>query len=148
MSGRSEANRAAARRWMEEVWNQRRTETIDELLPPHAVGHMEGGDVRGPEEFKRARAALLDAFPDVRVLVEDSVADGDHVVLRWRVTGTHRGAALGFPPTGRAVSFRGMTWMSFKNGVLVEGWDSWNQGALYQELQATSTPPRGTPLTS
>lgn len=143
---RAEANRTLAKRWMEEVWNQRRVETIDELLLPQSIGHMEGGEVRGPAQFKVVRASLLETFPDLRVIVEDTVADGDHVVVRWRVTGTHRGAALGFPATGREVNFRGMTWMTFHDGALVEGWDAWNQGALYQDLQ--TTPPRGTRLGS
>ncbi len=132
----SETNRALAKRWMEEVWNERRTETIDELLAAHAIGHMEGGDVRGPADFKTARATLLDAFPDLRVTVEDTIAEGNHVVVRWRVTATHRGAGLGFAATHRAVEFRGLTWLTFERGILVEGWDAWNQGALLQSLRS------------
>jgi len=134
----SEANRSLAKRWFQEVWNQRRAETVDELLPAHAVGHMEGTEIRGPGQFKAIRAALLDAFPDFHIVVEDTLAEGDHVVVRWRVSGTHGGAGLGFPATGQSVNFRGMTWMTFSNGMVTEGWDAWNQGALLQQLQSLS----------
>jgi len=60
---RPEINRALAVRWFHEVWGERRTETIDELFPPHAIGHTEVSDFQGPAEFKTGREALLDAFP-------------------------------------------------------------------------------------
>jgi steroid delta-isomerase-like uncharacterized protein len=131
----SEENRRAAVRWMEEVWNQRRDETIDELLAPGAVGHREGVETHGAEEFCAVRATLLGAFPDLRITVEDTVAEGDHVVVRWGVTGTHRGDHLGIAATAQAVEFRGLTWMRFSHGKLVEGWDAWNQGALLEQLR-------------
>jgi predicted ester cyclase len=134
----SDHNRTLALRWFEEVWNQRRDATIDELLAPHARGHMEGAENQSPEQFKAARAALLSAFPDIRLVVEETVAEGDHVVLRWRATGTHRGEGLGFAGTGTRVEFRGMTWQRFEGGMIVEGWDSWNQGALMATLQAAA----------
>lgn len=132
----AESNTELARRWFEEVWNLRRDATVHELLHTEGAGHMEGMDVQGPEEFLPARAALLDAFPDLRVTVEGTVSEGADVVVRWSATGTHRGAGLGFPASSRAASFRGMTWPRFANGRIVEGWDSWNQGRLVQELQS------------
>jgi steroid delta-isomerase-like uncharacterized protein len=127
-------NRAIALRWMDEIWNQRRDEVIDELMHADAVGHMEGGDADGPEGFRRARAEFLDALPDLRIDVEDSVAEGDQVVLRWRVTGTHLGSGLGIPPSGRAVQARGMSWFRFRDGRMAEGWDSWDQSGLLKSL--------------
>lgn len=66
--------------------------------------------------------------------MEDTAADGDQVVVRWTATATHRGNSLGMAATGRRVSFRGMTWLTFSNGMVVEGWDSWNLGALLASL--------------
>ncbi|MFN2385450.1 MAG: ester cyclase [Thermoanaerobaculia bacterium] len=133
-------NERIARRWFEEVWNTRREETVDELMLPQAVGHMEGADVRGPGDFKAARRELLTAFPDMRVTVEDTVGDGDKVVVRWSAAGTHEGDARGLTPTNSPVRFRGMTWLSIRHGKIVEGWDAWNQGKLVSELQAGSSP--------
>jgi steroid delta-isomerase-like uncharacterized protein len=138
----STSNRDLAQRWMDGVWNERRDEVVHELLHPDAVGHMEGGDVRGHDEFKNVRASLLQAFPDLQLTVDDMVCEGDHVVVRWRIAATHKGSGFGVAATGRKVAFRGMTWMTFSNGVLAEGWDSWNQGALLQQLSTTRTLPR------
>jgi steroid delta-isomerase-like uncharacterized protein len=126
-----------ARRWFEEVWNQQRDETIRELMDPKVHGVLEGGlEVHSTDEFMKARAQLLDAFPDMRVAVEDVIAQGENVVVRWRASATHTGAAMDLKPSQRAVSFRGMTWMVFRDGRMIEGWDAWNQGALLQSLQS------------
>jgi steroid delta-isomerase-like uncharacterized protein len=130
----TDSNRDLAIRWFREVWNERRHETIDELFAADGVGHMEGGDGT-IADFKSARAGLLEAFPDFSVVVEDTVSEGDHVVVRWAATGTHQGRGLGIEATGRPVSFRGMTWLKFRNGKAVEGWDSWNLGGLLTSLR-------------
>ena len=130
--------RALATRWFDEIWNQRREATVDELMAADAVGHMEGVEVRGRDDFKTARAALLGAFPDLKIVVEDVVADGDNAIVRWSVAASHKGDHLGFPASHRRVSFRGLTWLRFREGKIVEGWDAWNQGALIQELRGTA----------
>ncbi len=132
----SDANRRTAIRFFEEVWNSRLDQTIDEVLHPAMSGHMEGAEFTGIAPYKEARQAILSAFPDFRVTVEGTVAEGDHVVVRWSARGTHGGPGLGFAPTSKRVNFRGMTWLTFANGRVVEGWDSWNQGSLLQSLQA------------
>jgi predicted ester cyclase len=65
----------------------------------------------------------------------DTAADGDHVVVRWRARGPHRGDGLGLPATGRLVDFWGMTWLTFENGVIIEGWDSSIPGRLLESLR-------------
>jgi predicted ester cyclase len=57
-------------------------------------------------------------------------------VVHWACEGTHEGNGLGFPATGRKVSFRGMTWIRFSGDKMVEGWDCWNQGGLIESLRA------------
>ena len=123
-------NRTLSRRWFDEIWNERRTDTIEEFLGPESVGHLPGGDMTGAEPFKQLHAEFLAAFPDLKVEVEDSISDGDNVVVRWRAAGTHDGDGLGFEATHQSVSFRGITWFRIKDGKFVEGWDSWNQEAL------------------
>ena len=85
------ANTALARRWFDDVWNKRREATITEVLDPGAVGHLEGLVTRGVAAFLTARAFLIGAFPDLRIAIDDMVSEGDNVVVRWAVTGTHRG---------------------------------------------------------
>ena len=130
-------NATLARRWFTEVWNERSEAAVNELLAPDAAGHMEGGlEVRGPAEFHPVRAALLGAFPDMEVNVDQIISHGDDVVVRWSAKGTHRGEHLGFPASNRAAAFRGMTWLRFRDGKIVEGWDAWNQGRVMRDLGA------------
>jgi predicted ester cyclase len=131
-----EANRQRAIRFFEEVWNDRRDATVEETLHERIIGHMEGAEFVGRDPYKASRRAILSAFPDFHVTIEATAADGDVVVVRWSARGTHDGPGLGFEPTARHVQFRGMTWLRFDDGVVVEGWDSWNQGALLQSLQS------------
>lgn len=97
---------------------------------------MEGGEVKSPEEWRQARSQLLTAFPDLRMTIEQSVAEGDTVVLRWRAQGTHGGDAMGLKRSGRKFEAVGSTWMKFADGQLVWGYDTWNQGALTASLAA------------
>jgi len=63
------------------------------------------------------------------------MANGGDVMVRWRARGTRRGDGLGMPPTNREVEFGGMTWLIFKNGLIIEGWDSLNLGRLLESLR-------------
>ncbi|HVK12656.1 MAG TPA: CHAD domain-containing protein [Gemmataceae bacterium] len=135
-------NADLARRWMDEVWNQRRTETVHELLTPASRCRSETGVMTGPDEFlERAYGPLTAAFPDVRVTVEGTVSEGDQVVVRWTATGTHTGDGIGLPPTGRKLTFRGMTWVRIENGKMVEGVDVWNHAGLFKALETGEIPP-------
>lgn len=133
----SDANVALARRWFEEVWNQRRGDTIDELLTPESVCHSPAGVLEGPEGFRsNIHGPFLRAFSDIDAQVEDVIAQGDTVVVRWHTTVTHTGHGLGFPPSGRQVSVRGMTWFRFEAGKMMEGWDCWNLDGFLKALGA------------
>ena len=124
-----------SKRWFEEVWNQRRSATIDELLTPESVGHLESGDVVGIDAFKLVHADFLRALPDLRVWVEAIVADGEDVVIRWRASGTHTGDGLGAKATLQPVSFSGITWHRYRGDKLMEGWNYWNHLALVEQLR-------------
>jgi steroid delta-isomerase-like uncharacterized protein len=135
-------NDRLARRWFEEVWNQRRTETVYELLTPDSICQSEAGPLRGPEAFlDHVYRPFVAAFPDLRVTVEATVSDGDDVVVRWRVNATHTGDALPFPRTGRRVTVRGMTWIRYRDGKMAEGWDCWNQTGLIEALRTGRSSP-------
>jgi steroid delta-isomerase-like uncharacterized protein len=130
-------NETRATRFFEEVWNQRRGETIEELIDPEAECLPPVGTaMRGANAFReRVYGPWLSAFPDIRLTVEGTVAEGDQVVVRWTMTGTHTGEGLGLPPSGRAVNLRGMTWIRYENGKMREGWDCFDSTGLMQSLQ-------------
>jgi len=120
-------------RWFEEVWNQRRADTIEELSCPNCIGHMEGQAYSGIAEFKQMREQLLGALPNLKIVIEDVLADENAAVVRWRVDGKHTGQALG-SPTQKAISFSGMTWLKFTDGKISEAWDRWNRDGLLRQL--------------
>ncbi len=127
---------AVVHRFFEEVWNQRRADAIADLIAPDGVCHLDDGDMRGPDEFRdRQFAPMLAAFPDVRVTVDDTVADGDAVVVRWTATGTHTGDGLGFAATGRPVRLTGVSWIRVKDGKLGEGWQWSDMPAVFASLR-------------
>jgi len=128
-------NEALARRFIDEAFNNKRSEAVRELLHPKVVGHLEGFEVRGPEGFLPAWATLLGAFPDLKIIIQDLVAQGDAVAVRWTASGMHTGPHLGIAPSMKLVAFRGISWLRFSEGLIVEGWESWNRGRLLNELQ-------------
>jgi steroid delta-isomerase-like uncharacterized protein len=130
---------ALMRRWFEEVWNQGREETVDELFALDGVAHGlgEGAEnTHGRDKFKVFLRSMRQALPDVRVEVEDSIAEDDRIVARVMLTGTHLGEGLGFPPSGRSVAVRAMIFTRFADGQIVEGWNSWDQLGFLQQVGA------------
>jgi steroid delta-isomerase-like uncharacterized protein len=130
----SEQNKAVVRRWFDEVWNHGNADAIDHLMAPNAVVHGLGEDTPGSEGFKRFHAAYREAFPDVHIEIEDLVAEGDKVAFRWTATATHRGASLGFAATNRNVRFEGMGIIRAQDGKIVEGWNTFDQLGMLQQL--------------
>jgi steroid delta-isomerase-like uncharacterized protein len=132
-------NIARAKRWFEEVWNQGRGEVIEELMAPDGIAHGlgdGGGDLHGVDGFKAFHAAYVGAFPDIRFEVDDVIAEGDRVAIRFHGSGTHSGGQLGLAPTGKAVSFTGMTFTRWKDGQIQEGWNNVDMLAIMQQIGA------------
>ena len=124
------------RRWFEELWNKRNPDILTELLDPSAVGETEGGRISGHAEFiQKLHAPLMGAFPDLRVTLDDIIADGDSAAVRWTFEATHGGDTLGLPATNRRVKVSGMSWIQAKNGRLTAGWDRWNSTGLMAYLK-------------
>jgi steroid delta-isomerase-like uncharacterized protein len=136
----SEQNKTLVRRWFEQVWNKGRAESIDELLSERSVVHGLGADLRGPAGFKPFHAAYRDAFPDLALQIEHMLADDDLVAVHWSATATHSGGGLGFAATGKRVSFSGMTLIRVEGNKLIEGWNSFDQLGLLQQLGVVSLP--------
>lgn len=91
--------------------------------------------MRGVEGFKRYLATYLAAFPDTSVTVEDVIAEGDKVVSRYTVRGTHKGTTEEHgPPTGKQMVIEGITLYHFKSGKLAEMWDRYDNLAVMQQL--------------
>lgn len=133
-------NKELTRRWFEEVWNQRRSEAIDELLAADGIAYGLGGPGQkpqpGPEHFRQFWQKFCGAFPDLRIRVEDVIGEGDKTAARFSFRGTHRGDHLGPPATGRPISATGMTLIRWRDGQIVEGWNEFDAMGLFQQIGA------------
>jgi steroid delta-isomerase-like uncharacterized protein len=131
----TEGNKALLRRAWDEVYGQGRLDSIEEFVLDDVIAHEPDGDVRGVEEFRRYLATYLAAFPDTSVTVEDVIAEGDKVVSRYTVRGTHKEATEEYgQPTGKQVVIEGITLYHFKDGKLAEMWDRYDNLAVMQQL--------------
>ena len=138
----SEQNKAVIRRWIEAL-NAGNLDVADEIYAPDFVMHDPGNPDRlpGPEGTKQGFAAFLAAFPDLHVTIEDIIAEGDKVVWRVSLTGTHKGEFLGIAPTGKQITNTGITIVRMVDGKFVEGWQNGDDLGMLQQIGAI--PPLG-----
>ena len=139
---KTEENKAIARRVFEEIWNQEKLDLIDEIFATDYVGHITGNpDFNGPEGYKELVSIYLTAFPDVQYTIEDHIAEGDRVIIRWSTTATHKGELMGIPPTGLPVPTTGITIYRIAGGKILEEWSSWDDLGMWQQLGFKLVPP-------
>ena len=139
----TEENKALLRRSVEEVFSaQGDLDVADEIYAPNYVGHnpLDPEDVRGPEGAKEQARMYRSAFPDVRLSIEEQVAEGDKVVTRWIGSGTHQGEMMGIAPTGNQIRIDGITISRIQDGKVVEDWELFNGLGLMQQLDGVPTP--------
>ena len=98
------------------------------------------GQGTGREGFKQRVGGLRAAFPDIRYTVEDMIAEGDRVALRWSMHGTHGGEILGIPATGKQVTLTGLDIYRLNDGRLAEHWDQVDVMGLLQQLGVIPAP--------
>ncbi len=133
-----EANKTLIKRWFEEVWNNGRAEAIDEMLAEGAVCHgladQEGKTVRGPADFRPFHQTFRGAFPDITVVVDETVAEADLVVARCTVRGKHVGDHLGVAPSNAQVEFTGIAMGRVEDGKFVETWNNFDFLTMNQQM--------------
>ena len=138
-----EENKALLRRAVEEVFSaQGNVDVADEIFAPDYIGMnpTDPHDVRGPEGAKELANMYRSAFPDVRLIIEEQVAEGDKVVTRWIAYGTHQGEMMGIAPTGNQVRVEGITISHIQEGKIVQEWELFDTLGLMQQLGAAPTP--------
>ena len=128
----SEENKALARRAWELADNP---DILEEVYAPDVVWHEPDQEIRGLEQAKKFVSAYKTAFPDIKITVEDVIAEGDKVVSRVTLRGTHQGETEEFgPPTGRQIEGGGITISRIEGGKIVEDWDSYDNLTTLQQL--------------
>jgi steroid delta-isomerase-like uncharacterized protein len=139
--GSAEANKAVVGRYFDEIMNERKLETIDELMAPHFAFHIPTipDPVRGPEGFKQLVSGLHSAFPDIKFTPDYMVADATRVAARYAMSGTHEGAFLGARPSGKAVKDVGNDLFHLSGGTIVAVWVSEDALGLMQQMGVIGT---------
>lgn len=130
-------NKAISRRWIE-VFNLRDDTAEAEVRAPEFVAHaptsLEPDPLRS-EAWVEFLAGFLEGFPDLRLTVEDAVAEGNLVAQRIHFEGTHTGVFQGLPPTGRKASWGGIEINQHDaDGKVVEHWFHLDALSLLQQL--------------
>ena len=100
----------------------------------HDLGNPE--DIRGRDGIKQFARMFRTAFPDLQCTMEDVLAEGDKVALRWVSRGTHKGDLMGTAATGKQVIFRGIQMQRISNGKIEEEWAGFNTLSAFQEIGA------------
>ena len=128
----SEENKALALRSWQLLDNP---DILEEVYAPDLVWHEPDQEVRGYEEARQFVSMYKTAFPDLDVTVEDAIVQGDKVVTRYTVRGTHQGEIEEFgPPTGRQVELEGITIHRIEDGKIVEEWERYDNLGILQQL--------------
>src|SRR5262249_29826630 len=136
----AEENALVVRHWAHAAFNLHDLDQAAQYITPDWLGHWAGfGEERGVEGFKRLAGAVIRAFPDLQITVEDALADGARVVRRVTWTGAHPGPYLGIAPTGRSVRAEATVIMRIVGGKIAEEWEITNLLGLLQQLGAVPT---------
>jgi steroid delta-isomerase-like uncharacterized protein len=130
-------NKALVRRYVEEVLNKKNLALIDELFASNFIDHDSSmPEARGPAGVKGLAAMAHAAFPDLQFTVKDMVAEGDKVVYRYSLRGTHKGDFMGIAATGKQINVTGIHIYRVSDGKLQEEWENWDMLGLMRQLGA------------
>jgi steroid delta-isomerase-like uncharacterized protein len=137
----TEANKANARRFIDEVVNAGNVAVIDELSSPNFVDHTAPPGVPPTAEGTKVFLAMLRAaFPDLHATIEDQVAEGDRVVQRVTTHGTMSGDFQGMPASGKEATWSGIHITRFADGKAVEHWGVVDQLGMLAQLGFAQAP--------
>lgn len=129
-------------RWFEEVWNKGREEAIDEMFAEDGIANglndPQGNPARSVAEYKNFFRAFRQAFPNIKVTVEDTICEGDKIAARCTVRAIHEGEGIGLTPTNAPIGITGMTIVRIKDGKIVEAWNEFDFMKMFQQLGAVT----------
>jgi steroid delta-isomerase-like uncharacterized protein len=130
-------NKVVYRRFLEEVFNEGRLDKLGDLLSPSYVLHdAPPGTPKGSAAIKQIVTMFRGALPDLKITIEEIIAEGDKVCVRAMTRGTHKGTLFGIPATGKAMAMPGLTMVTIVDGRLVESWVKNDIMGLMKQLGA------------
>jgi len=137
-----EENKELVLRHIEEVYNKEDLSSVDEIMSPDVVFRISKGGYKGSETFKQTHLYTRKAFPDMHVTVNGVVAEGEWVVVRWTLTGTHKGEYYGAPPTNKQIDVEWASFYYFEGDKVVEVSHFVDTLTMFSQLGITPpTPP-------
>jgi steroid delta-isomerase-like uncharacterized protein len=141
----AEEDKAIVSNLFEECWNKKNLDAADQYVAVNSIDHnqMNPDQPQGLEGTKQGWASVMNAFPDMRVTISDSVAEGGKVVVRATMQGTHQGEFMGVPATGKKVSAEFIDIVRIDGGKIVERWGLLDMANVMQQLGLM--PPPGQP---
>ncbi|HBY96195.1 MAG TPA: ester cyclase [Chloroflexi bacterium] len=142
-----ERNLARIANFFDEVWNWGNLAVVDQNVADDFSYHDPANPwvAPGPPGVTDLVLTYRTAFPDLRFVLEDVIAEGDKVVVRWRAEGTHEGNLRHIPATGTRVSTTGITIFCLVGGKIAEAWTNYDMLGLLSELGVVSTPEEPSP---
>jgi predicted ester cyclase len=113
---------------------------LDEIIDRDVLLHTtpEGPEATGPEAVKQIMMMFHDVFPDIHVTADDIIAEGDKLVARQTISGTHRGEYMGIAPTGKSVRYSEIFIYRFADGRVIEAWGFVDVLSLMKQLGKTA----------
>ncbi len=143
----ADQNKATLREFYDKVFNTGNADLADQFIAADAIDHEVQPGQKDPApalaNFKAYMAAFRRGFPDLKVEVEDLIAEGDKVVARVRITGTNTGSFNGMPPTGKSISVESVDIIRFVDGKCVEHWGISDDAGMMTQLGMMPPPPGG-----
>lgn len=131
----NEDNKTLIRRFYEEVFNKKNLAALDEFYAPDHIDHtLPPGLPVSPEGTRQAISTMLQGFPDLRITIEDMIAEGDKVVTRFTTHGTQQGGLGGIPSTGKQVAVSTIEITRIAGGKIVEDWGLDDRLGMLQQL--------------
>ena len=125
-------NKTIARRFVEEIFNERKTEMAKNFVTPDIIYHGMGEEVRGLEEFKKWVAEDLSAFPDMKVTILDDFGEQNKIAIRWTLKATHEKDFTDFPATHKKFETQGVDIFHFEGDKIKEAWTVCDMSVLAQ----------------
>jgi predicted ester cyclase len=131
------ANKELVSRFYHEVFVNWDLTLVDRLVDPQfRSDDWPESAAPGPQGFRDFYAGVRSAFPDTRYEVDDLIAEGDRVVVRWRLLGTHLGPFGERKPTGRPITLKGIAIYRVEDGMLMERWVVYDLDGLIRQIEA------------
>ena len=130
----TEENKALVCRYWQ-ASNEHNVDILDELMTTDYVQHGTTGDT-SLQDLKASNTMIIAAFPDITATIDDIIAEGDRVVARMTISGTHKGEFRGIPPTGKTAVITEMSIYQISEGKIAEGWGVSDMLGLMQQLGA------------